>query len=206
MAPKTKITREMILETAFGIVRESGAEALNVRAVAKKLNCSTQPILYSFRTMEEIRTAVYRKADTFHSEFLLKAASDSENPLIGLGLAYIRFGHEEPNLFRFLFQSNQFSGMDLDQMISDPEITPLLRITQDSFGGSPKEASEQFKLLFIAVHGYASLLANNLLDYDENQAAELLYHFSELSDTIFYVSDDGSSDSNKSLQNERQEK
>jgi len=183
MAPKTKITRDMILETAFGIVREYGAEALNARAVAERLNCSTQPILYSFRTMDEIRSAVYRKADAFHTEYLLNAASASENPLIGLGLAYIRFGYEEPNLFRFLFQSNRFSGMNLDQMIRDPGTTPILEIIRNSPGCSREEAAERFKLLFISVHGYASLMANNMLEYDENEAAKLLIQLSGLRDS-----------------------
>ena len=52
MPPKAKVTREMILDAAFDLVRAQGQETLNVRALAKALRCSTQPILYNFATME----------------------------------------------------------------------------------------------------------------------------------------------------------
>ena len=42
--PKQKITKEMIIETAFEIVRKEGLENLLVKNIAAKLNCSVQPI------------------------------------------------------------------------------------------------------------------------------------------------------------------
>ena len=50
MAPKPKITKERIVEAAFHIARESGAEQLNARRIAQALHCSTQPVLYHFGT------------------------------------------------------------------------------------------------------------------------------------------------------------
>ena len=44
MPPKARITRDMILDAAFDLVRAEGHEALNVRTLAKRLGCSTQPI------------------------------------------------------------------------------------------------------------------------------------------------------------------
>lgn len=38
--PKQKITKEMIIETAFEIVRKEGLENLLVKNIAAKLNCS----------------------------------------------------------------------------------------------------------------------------------------------------------------------
>ena len=35
-----------------------------------------------------------------------------ENPMLALGLNYVRFGQEEKNLFRFLFQTDKFGGKD----------------------------------------------------------------------------------------------
>ena len=54
MPPKAKVTRDMILEAAFALVRQEGHSALNARALARKLGCSTQPILYNFATMEAL--------------------------------------------------------------------------------------------------------------------------------------------------------
>ena len=51
MPPKVKITKEMIIDAAFEIARSEGAENINARAVSKKLGCSTQPVMYHFKTI-----------------------------------------------------------------------------------------------------------------------------------------------------------
>ena len=45
MPPKVKVTREQIVQAALALVRESGAQALNARAVANRLGC----LLYTSR-------------------------------------------------------------------------------------------------------------------------------------------------------------
>ena len=49
MPPKTRITKEMIINAGFEIVRFDGVEALNARNIASKLSCSTQPVMYCFK-------------------------------------------------------------------------------------------------------------------------------------------------------------
>ena len=39
MPPKSKITRDMVIDAAFEVAREAGGENINARTVAKKLNC-----------------------------------------------------------------------------------------------------------------------------------------------------------------------
>lgn len=53
MAGIAKNTREDIVLGAFEMVKEKGFEGLKARDVAKRLNCSIQPIFYQFKTMEE---------------------------------------------------------------------------------------------------------------------------------------------------------
>lgn len=48
----TKITKEMILNTAFEIAREKGFEKISNRELAKKMNCSIRPIYYQFKNVE----------------------------------------------------------------------------------------------------------------------------------------------------------
>lgn len=40
MPPKIKVTQDQIILAAMNIVRESGIDALNARALAKHLDCS----------------------------------------------------------------------------------------------------------------------------------------------------------------------
>ena len=167
MPPKTKITREMVIAAAFEVAREAGAEKINARTVSKKLNCSTQPVMYHFATIEELKRAAYQKADWFHTEYLMHIPETQEDILLGIGLNYIRFGMEEPHLFRFLFQSNFFTGTTLLEMIDAEELTPVILAMQGAVGGSIEQVKEIFLTVFLFAHGYASIIANNSLVYDE---------------------------------------
>ena len=102
--PKARITREMIVDAAFAVARTAGAASVSARTVAAALGCSTQPVMYHFATIEELKRAVYDRADRFHTDYLMNTDAQS-GPLLGMGLNYIRFAIEEPHLFRFLFQS-----------------------------------------------------------------------------------------------------
>ena len=105
MPPKPKITKNMVIDAAFEVAREAGGENINARTVAKKLNCSTQPVMYHFATIEELKKAVYAQLDWYHTEYLMKIEEPQKGAMLGIGINYIRFAVEEPNLFRFLFQS-----------------------------------------------------------------------------------------------------
>ena len=63
MPPKVKITKEMVADASFEVIRAQGHENLNARTIAVYLGCSTQPVLYSFRTVDEIREAAYDEFD-----------------------------------------------------------------------------------------------------------------------------------------------
>ena len=52
MARTPHITAEMLLEAGAAITLEKGADALNVRSVAAKLNCSVQPVFRNFGTAQ----------------------------------------------------------------------------------------------------------------------------------------------------------
>ena len=157
----------MILDAAFDLVRTEGQAALNVRALARRLGCSTQPILYNFATMEALTAAVYERADEYHTSCILPRGEAGPDALLRLGLNYGRFGHEERHLFRFLFESNRFGGMDLRGLIQGPGIGELVDILSQGL------CCER------AVHGLGSLLCNNAMAYDETRCTEML-------ETVFY--------------------
>ena len=169
MPPKAKITRDMILDAAFEIARNEGAENINARAVSKKLNCSTQPVMYHFKTIEELKRAVYARADEFHSSYLVDLQGRS--PMKSIGLQYIRFGAKEKHLFRFLFQTNEFSGKSVSDLTSAEEVAPILNVLSKTRKLSIDQARVVFKSLFLFAHGYASMLANNDMEYDEQAIA-----------------------------------
>lgn len=168
MPPKAKINREMIINAAYEIVRESGEENINARNIAEKLGCSTQPVLYVFKTMDEIRECVYQKAEEYHSEYLMQINESEKNPMATIGKNYIRFSVEERNLFRFLFQSNAFSGR-MQGLVDDERLLPVLQAMSEQIGMEIPAVKKFFACFFYSVHGIASLLANNSMEYDEDE-------------------------------------
>ena len=86
MPPRAKITKEMVIDAAFAVARETGAETINARTVSKKLNCSTQPVMYHFATIEELKKAAYEKADWYHSEYLMKIEQPRKGAMLGIGM------------------------------------------------------------------------------------------------------------------------
>lgn len=81
---------------------------------------------------------------------------------------YIHFAIEEPYLFRFLFQSDYFSGKTLLELIDAEELTPVLSAMQKSLGIGMEQTKKVFLTVFLFAHGYASIIANNSMKYDED--------------------------------------
>lgn len=167
MPPKPKITRDMVIDAAFEVARKTGAENINARTVSKKLNCSTQPVMYHFATIENLRKAVYKKADEYHTEYLMNIPETQEDIMLGIGLNYIRFAIEEPYLFRFLFQSGFVAHNSLLEMVNSEELIPVISVMQEEMDMNIEQTKEVFITLALFVHGYASIIANNSLEYDE---------------------------------------
>lgn len=167
MPPKAKITKEMIVDVAFGIIQREGVDKVTARSISQQLNCSTQPVLYHFATVEDIKKAVYKKADEYHSDYIMNMENDYGDPMLTMGMNYIDFARKERNIFQFLFQSNEFSGASILELLEMEEILPILTMLQHELELALDEVKEVFSTLFIFVHGYASLYANNSMIYEE---------------------------------------
>ena len=172
--PKAKITREMVVDAAFEVTRIMGSENVNARTVSEKLGCSTQPVMYHFARIEEMKRAVYEKADRFHTEYLMNITDPQEGVMLGIGLNYIRFAIKEPNLFKFLFQSGFAVENSLLDMIDSEELVPVLSAMRGAMEMDMEQSKEVFLTIALFAHGYASIIANNSLEYDEKVVAKHL--------------------------------
>jgi len=173
MPPKTRVTESMIIDAAIEVARQSGFENINARTVSEQLRCSTQPVMYHFSTIDNLKRAVYRHADQFHTKYLMNTPP-GQDPILGIGLNYIRFAVEEPQLFRFLFQSGYAEENSLLEMVDSPELLPVLAAMQQEAKLSPEQTKGVFITVALFVHGYASIIANNHLEFDEKLIAKHL--------------------------------
>ncbi len=173
MPPRVKVTKDMIVRAALDIIREEGHDKVSVRSIAEKLGCSTQPVLYSYGTMDEIWEDVYKGADAFHTDYMIPRVGDETDPVMSLWLNYIMFAKEEPRLFRFLYQTDRFSAEALKKMTESPDAVTLIKMASAPYDFSA-DAEELFLTILSFVHGYASLLANGSVEYDEMQIKKML--------------------------------
>ncbi len=171
MPPKVKITKDEIISTAVALVRESGASALNARAVAAKLGCSTQPVFSNFSTMEELLNATVAAAYELYLNFLKNEAESGRYPVYkSYGMAYIRFAREEKELFRLLFMRNR-RGEDTSP---SPDFEKSVEMLMQSNGVSAETAFLMHLEMWSTVHGIATMLATSFLELDTELVSAML--------------------------------
>ena len=163
MAPKKKISKDEILKAVIELVRKNGESAINARAVANYLNCSTQPIFSNFQTMEELRSETIIEAFKMYSDFLLCEAERGEHPKYkSFGMAYIRFAVEERELFKLLFMRDR-TGED---MSPTHDFNESVEYIMKASGLSKEKATLMHLEVWTSVHGIAVMLATSFLKLD----------------------------------------
>lgn len=81
---------------------------------------------------------------------------------------------QEPQLFRFLFQSGYAEGDTILEMIDAEELAPILAAMQQGLGMDLEHTKDVFLTVALFAHGYASIIANNSLQFDEDLIAKHL--------------------------------
>ncbi|WP_051507349.1 TetR/AcrR family transcriptional regulator [Saccharibacillus sacchari] len=174
MPPKPKLTKEAILSAALDLVREEGADAVNARNVAKKLNCSTQPIFSHFASMEELKAAVQAQAEQLYNTAMMEGLQGGEG-FLGMGLAYIRFARTEKRLFQLLFMSGAFQQEKAAEIAGTTEgDEEIIRMIAQMAGLSRDQAQRLYSGIWFTTHGIASLLATNGSTMDDAEANRIL--------------------------------
>lgn len=118
MARKESITKDMLIDVAFELVKEEGSENLTARKLASKAGCSTQPIFRIYKNMDEVAEEVFEKAMKYYQDYCKNSKKSSSVPFVDLGLTYIAFAQNHKNLFRLLFLSEQQFGHNLSEIIN----------------------------------------------------------------------------------------
>ena len=181
MPTQIKISKDMILNAAFEIVRENGMEKLNNREIAKRLNCSIRPIYYQFENVSEMQEELYKKIEKFFYQFLLDNMIDDVPKYKQVGINYIKFAKKEKNFFQILFMSN--IGLSPDAFVSKAgedykEIEKLVKISTNL---KEEDIKGFHTKMWFYCHGIATLVASETLKVTEEQIRDLLsYEFQAL--------------------------
>lgn len=172
MSARRKIQKEDIIQESVSIVAKEGINALNARKIAKNLGCSTQPLFYIYENMDDLKKDVMNEiVKIFDIEVLKSETGQLEYKDIGIN--YIRFAKEEPELFKIMFNRKINEGaFDFIDLTGSAK-TILETISKQT--GMSNEDAKQFHLrMWLYVNGIASLAANQTVEFNDGEIAELL--------------------------------
>ena len=175
MAPKNKFTKEEMAAAALRVVRAKGIDGLTAKTMADELGTSTQPIFTGFGSMDGVRREVYAAAVRVYDQYTDRGLK-ADIPFLGVGMQYIRFAREEPELYRMLFltRGQEYSAtksMQHLQTLVRPTLTEIYRITDE-------EADLYFRDLWFVVHSLSTLIVTGDCPYSDQEIGHILTGFS----------------------------
>lgn len=163
--PKQKITKEMIIETAFEIVRKEGLENLLVKNIAAKLNCSVQPIYSYCANMEGVKQELVARTAKFIREYVA-ARIDKKDYFRSTGRSYLKFAKDEPNLFQLYFLRQQPDVYTLDDLYRKESSQQVGIFIAESLGISIEQAKALHLHMIIYVMGISAMAASTNIDVE----------------------------------------
>ena len=177
MAPKNKFTREEMVDAALRVVRIKGIDGLTAKTMADELGTSTQPIFTAFGSMEGVRQEVCAAAARVYDGYA-DAGLQEKVPFYGVGMQFIRFAREEPELYRLLFLTRT-QTQDCSAMKSMRHIQALVRpALMDIYHIAAGEADLYFRNLWFVVHSLSTLIVTGDCPYSDREIGQILTGFS----------------------------
>ena len=174
MPKASTITKEMIIEAAFEIVKTEGFVALSARNAAKKIGCSTQPIYWIYENMEVLKQDVISHMTIFLNN-KIHSYKKTGKPFLDVGLGYIHVAFAEPMLFKSIYVDNIFN-IKLTDILPNAAVIEVMSKELDI---PEKQLQELASKSWIFAHGLASLVATEMIEYDEEKIEQLLSSFFE---------------------------
>ncbi len=171
MPAKKQIRKEDILQAAYEIVRENGMDSLNMREIAKRCKCSTQPIYLSFSGIEELKEEVAKKiAETFDKFIAEEIASGIYPEYKSVGMGYIRFAKEEKQLFKYLLMRSRAEDSASEKGFFDQLTYKIMK----NYGLYKDDAQKLHIEMWVFVHGVAAMFATGYLNWDWDTVSEMV--------------------------------
>ncbi|MEM1483487.1 TetR/AcrR family transcriptional regulator [Oscillospiraceae bacterium PP1C4] len=174
MPPNQKITKDMILETAYMLVQNSGIESVNSRSIAKKLGCSTQPIFSQFPSMEELRQSVHNYAcQKFEQDVLCNTGLDSF--IRSCYLKVTNLAKYEKNVFRLIYLSEYCIGENfLGTRMSFKSNQRIGEELKAKYWIEDKDCTDILERISLLVQGIATLIATSHIRYTDEQIVSIV--------------------------------
>lgn len=183
MGRKAKIDKQMILEAAYELLDEGGIEAVAIKSIAAKLNCSTQPVSWHFGSMTELKKALYFYAtEKSFSELPSKMENKPAFEAFFIsGVHYLSLACEHPNVFRFI--NIDSTEKTIGERITGPGSIFENQFDKESYEIIAREYDVSEEKLRSAVrdvviytHGLAAMMLFDDFKLPKEQALKMVYN------------------------------
>lgn len=164
MPTSPKIPKETILQHALEMLIRDGYSSINIKTLAKKIGCSTQPISWHFGNMENFRNALTEYALNYANSKML-SASEGMLGFSNVGVGYIDLAFDEPNLFRYLYMSGEsgYHAGGFDILTTADTNSAMIEQIANELGTTAGKLSEFFRNTIIYTHGLACFVVSGLI-------------------------------------------
>lgn len=175
MPPKPKFSKDDIVNAAFEIARGQGMSALTAREVGKRLGTSSSPIFTVFDDMEQLRTAVIKKAWNMFYDYM--AVAEDYYPSYKMrGIQWVNFSRDEPLLFRAIFMQHPDERGNFDRVM---QIIPFgkekdVEIIMRDYHASRLQAEQMFRQMWIYTYGLCVLCATGVCTFTDEEITSQL--------------------------------
>ena len=169
------ITKEIIVDSAFEIVRKEGFQSLSARNISKRIGCSTQPIYWAYKNMEDLKQDVITKMVTCLNGVIGNYRKTGK-PFLDYGLGYIYAAYTEPTLFKAIYADNILE-LTMTDIIPANTMLEIMRQDTCATGLSDDELMETAVKTWVFAHGLASLIVSGIIVYDESKIEMILETF-----------------------------
>ena len=166
-----KVSKDEIIDAAVAVLRDGGFSAVNARSVARKIGCSTQPIYFSFKNMDELKAALPARAIDLHTQRVrdsLRAHEGSDSRYSSYGMGFVKFAAEEKQLFRWLY----LEGKQLGPYQKDVLLPEIVAVIVEEFGYSEEVARRFHQDMTYFTYGLAILANTDHLRLTEPELRE----------------------------------
>ncbi len=173
MARKISVTKEMLLNAAFEITKEEGLRELTARKLASRAGCSTQPIFRVYEGMDTLCDDIFVLAISDFSDFYDSYPAKSNTPFVNLGMAYIEYAMQKPQLFRLLFLEEKRCNASLFGILNGKNNALHKEIAKAGAMGV-QNPSDIFMKMWIFIHGAAAMVITGDYDLTMEETCSLL--------------------------------
>ncbi|MGN0756747.1 TetR/AcrR family transcriptional regulator [Treponema sp.] len=166
MSATKRITKNMIVDAALEIFRAEGFESVTSRRIALRLGCSTQPIYFEYKNMDELKDDIIKKVVEQLDELFSSVSGDSDEFVYrSFGLSFLKFVQTDPFVFRQIYIVEGKIGKQVD----DLRMQKVLDILENKYGYKKETAIAINNMAACSLMGMAFFISSGYKKVSENE-------------------------------------